>query len=79
MKVFFLSFLLLLLATQVSCGPSYVRGSEDPELDEYAMSTGLDKKDLEQLFNQNMKSLMTSALGLKWKERETPPLVAARR
>jgi uncharacterized protein (TIGR02722 family) len=62
--------------TQLSCGPTYVRGSESPELDEYAMSTGLDKKDLEKLFDENIKSLMASAVVAKWKERPEPPIVA---
>lgn len=49
-------------------GPSYVRGSEVPELDEYAMSTGLDKKDLEKLFDDNAKSLLGSGAMRRWKD-----------
>ncbi len=74
MKVILLS--ILSMTVLVSCGPTYVRGSEDPELDEYAMSTGLDKRDLEQLFDKNMNALMTSRIGLQWKAQEKPPLVA---
>lgn len=51
-----------------ACGPSYVRGSEMPELDEYAMSTGFDKRDLETLFNKNQKSLMASGAMRRWKD-----------
>jgi len=58
------------------CGPSYVRGDEVAGLDEYAMSTGLDKKDLEKLFDANIKSLMESAVVAKWKAEPTPPVVA---
>lgn len=63
-------------ALQLSCGPSYVRGSDNPELDEYAMSTGLDKKDLEQLFNENMAAFKTSAIAAEWKTSGTPPQVS---
>ena len=62
--------------SQIGCGPSYVRGSENPELDEYAMSTGLDKRDLEKLFDENIKSLMASAVAEKWKAESEPPVVS---
>jgi uncharacterized protein (TIGR02722 family) len=65
-----------LLFSLSACGPTYVRGSEDPELDNYAMSTGLDKKDLENLFDQNFKALMESAVVAKWKVEPEPPMAA---
>lgn len=49
-------------------GPSYVRDSDLPQIDEYAMSTGLDKRDLERLFDQNAKSLMSSGAMQRWKD-----------
>jgi len=58
------------------CGANYVRGDEVEGLDDLAMSTGLDKKDLEKLFDQNIDALMTSAVVAKWKEAENPPLVS---
>ena len=48
-------------------GPSYVRGSENPDLDKYAMSTGPDKTDLETLFKQNSKSLLASGAMKRWR------------
>ncbi len=55
--------------TLAGCGgPAYVRGSENPELDEYAMSTGLDKKDLQKLFKQNIESLLKSGAMKRWKD-----------
>ena len=60
----------------IACGPTYVRGDEVAGLDEYAMSTGLDKKDLEKLFDTNIKSFMESAVVAKWKTEATPPIVA---
>ena len=59
-----------------ACGPKYVRGDEVKDLDEYAMSTGLDKKDLEKLFDENMKSFMESAVVAKWKAEPQPPVVS---
>jgi len=59
-----------------ACGPTYVRGDEVKELDQYAMSTGLDKVDLEKLFDENMKALMASAVVAKWKAEASPPVVS---
>ena len=43
-----LACLTLALSVSVACGgPSYQRGTDDPSLDEAAMSTGLDRADLE--------------------------------
>ena len=66
-----------LLATAIgACGPTYVRGSEVEGLDDYAMSTGLDKRDLEKLFDENVASLMESAVVEKWKAEAEPPVVS---
>lgn len=67
---------LMTVFTLSACGPTYVRGTDNPELDEYAMSTGLDKKDLENLFDQNLNSLMESAVVAKWKVESEPPIVS---
>lgn len=68
--------ILALAWIATSCGPTYVRGSEMKELDDYAMSTGLDKRDLEQLFDENIKSLMEAPLVEKWKTEAEPPVVS---
>jgi len=59
----------LIVATFAACSgsPAYVRGEDVPELDEYAMSTGFDKRDLEKLFDDNTKSLMESGAMQRWK------------
>ncbi|HUT78852.1 MAG TPA: penicillin-binding protein activator LpoB [Polyangia bacterium] len=64
------------LALPAACGPTYVRGSEVEGLDDYAMSTGLDKRDLEQLFEQNIGSLLSSAVVERWKSEPEPPVVS---
>lgn len=62
-----LTFCSTLLALTACGGPAFVRGDEVPELDEYAMSTGLDKKDLEKLFKENADSLMKGGAMHRWK------------
>jgi hypothetical protein len=61
---------LAIAAFSVGCSgkPAFVRGSDNPDIDKYALSTGLDKKDLETLFNQNAKSLAEGGAMRKWKQ-----------
>jgi len=68
--------LTVVVLAGVGCGPTYVRGSEVEGLDDYAMSTGLDKRDLEKLFDQNIKSFMESNVVTKWKELPEPPVLS---
>ncbi len=58
--------LILLPFLLWSCGPSVVRGGDHPEVDEAALSTGLDKKDLMKLFNTNAESLLKSGAMKRW-------------
>lgn len=67
---------VVIAAVLFSCGPTYVRGSEAPELDNAAMSTGLDKRDLEQLFDENYKALTESGVYQKWKAETEPPVIS---
>ena len=56
-------------------GAKAVRGSDVQGLDDAAMSTGLDKRDLELMLHENMDSLQNSALVKRW-EGENRPAVA---
>jgi uncharacterized protein (TIGR02722 family) len=76
MKKITLFMVILWTASLANCGPTYVRGSEMKELDEYAMSTGLDKRDLEKLFDENINSFMESAVVTRWKGETEPPIVS---
>ena len=58
------------------CGASYVRGDEVAGFDDLAMSAGLDKRDLEKLFDENMQSLMESAVASRWKNQSEPPVLS---
>ncbi|AKT37074.1 penicillin-binding protein activator LpoB [Chondromyces crocatus] len=66
-----------LLALPVAgCGPSYVRGSEVEGLDDAAMSTGIDRRDMEQLLHENLKSLMSSPVARQWAADGSRPTLA---
>jgi uncharacterized protein (TIGR02722 family) len=72
------SFLLVLLAAlSGACGggPKAVRGSDVAGLDDEAMGTGLDRRDLQLMLHENMESLQNSALVKRW-ESENRPAVA---
>ena len=76
MRILTAVLLALLVTGLAGCGANYVRGDDVEGLDDLAMSTGLDKKDLEKLFDQNIDSLLNSAIAAKWKESGDPPLVS---
>lgn len=68
------------LAALTACGPKAVRGgdgTENPNLDNAAMSTGLDNVDIQYLVDENLNAMMTSP----WWGRDIqggaePPVVA---
>ena len=68
-----LSFSAVLLASLVGCGgPKAVRGEDVAGLDDQAMSTGLDKRDLQKLLHQNMDALQASAVVKRWEGENRP-------
>jgi hypothetical protein len=72
-----IGIIMIFAISGIGCGgPRYVRGSEMKELDDYAMSTGLDRRDLERLFDENIRSLMASPIVSEWRAQSSPPLVA---
>ncbi len=55
--------LLLLLAVAIGCAPRAMRGgegTENPNMDQPAMSTGLDREDIVYLVDQNLNGLFDS-------------------
>ena len=56
-------------------GPQAVRGGDVEGLDDEAMSTGLDKRDLAQALHTNMEALQASSVVKRW-ESENQPTVA---
>lgn len=59
-----------------ACGPTYVRGEQVEGLDDAAMGTGIDKRDMEQLLHENLKSLMASPAANQWNQDGSKPTLA---
>lgn len=55
-------------------GPQPVRGEEVEGLDDEAFSTGLDRRDLEKMLNENMKVLQSSAIIKRWEAEKSPTI-----
>jgi penicillin-binding protein activator len=49
-----------------------VRGDDEPGLDYSAMSTGLDRRDLQKMLNENMEKLRTSPVVQRWMSENRP-------
>jgi penicillin-binding protein activator len=62
------------LGGATACGPEAVRGSEVGGMDDTAMGTGLDKKDLQRMLKINLDSLESSAAVKRWEGEERPPV-----
>lgn len=62
------------LALGCSSGPRAVRGTDEPGLDDAAMSTGLDRKDLQRMKNENMQVMRNSAVVQRWMQENRPPV-----
>ncbi len=77
MNVFRACFALsaALALTLPACGsPQPVRGEDVEGFDDEAMSTGLDKRDLERLMRENMDALQSSAVVKRWEQESRPAL-----
>jgi uncharacterized protein (TIGR02722 family) len=68
-------WVLLAAAALAGCGPKAVRGDEVAGLDDQAMSTGLDRRDLQKLLKENLDALQNAAVVKRW-EKEDRPAVA---
>ena len=55
-------------------GPQAVRGEQVEGLDDEAMSTGLDKRDLQKMLQENMKAMQASAVVARWQKENRPTL-----
>jgi len=59
----------------VGCAPKAVRGEQVEGLDNEAMSTGLDRYDLQKMLHENMEALQAAPIIQRW-EKESMPKVA---
>ncbi len=70
-----LSLALAAVTALPACGgPQPVRGEEVEGLDDEAFSTGLDRRDLEKMLNENMKVLQSSAIIKRWEAEKSPAI-----
>lgn len=60
----------------VGCGPSVVRGSDDPSVDRAAVSTGLDKEDMKRALRDTLNKLRVAPVMNEWRTTNPPPIVA---
>jgi penicillin-binding protein activator len=59
-----------LLAAATGCGgKEYVRGTQDPSIDNAAMSTGLDKRDIQKMLSDNLNDLRVASVMNDWRSR----------
>lgn len=56
-----------LSVSTMGCGKEYVRGSNDPTIDNPAMSTGLDKEDIQKMLSENLNHLRNSPVMEVWR------------
>ncbi len=68
--------LSLLALTAAGCGKEYVRGSQDPSIDNAAMSTGLDKDDIQRMLSENLNNLRTAPIMELWRSHRGQDTVA---
>jgi penicillin-binding protein activator len=57
----------LSLLVAACASKEYVRGSQEPGIDSPAMSTGLDKQDIQQMLRENLNNLRTSPVMDQWR------------
>ncbi len=76
MKINIVFFVLLILLS--SCGRAqYVRDSEAPDIDDYALSLRFDRRDLDRLYLDNIDKMMNSKIANQWETQSGPsPTVA---
>ena len=56
----------------LGCGPKAVRGEDVAGLDDQAMSTGLDRRDLQKMLHDNMQALQSAPVIARWQQEKGP-------
>lgn len=66
--------LCALLGLLAGCGGGHraVRGDDEPGLDQAAMSTSLDRRDLQKALRENMDFMQNSAVVQRWRSEDRP-------
>ena len=68
--------LALLTLNTLGCGKEVVRGSNDPSIDNNALSTGLDKDDIQRALKETLNNLRAAPVMNEWRSTNPPPNVA---
>lgn len=79
MKRHSLSLAAVALLSVVSTGcadKEYVRGAQEPGIDAPAMSTGLDKDDIQRMLSENLNHLRAAPIMNDWRTTNPKPIVA---
>jgi penicillin-binding protein activator len=58
------------------CGKEVVRGSNDPSIDSHALSTGLDKDDIQRALHETLNNLRAAPIMNEWRSTNPRPNVA---
>ena len=58
------------------CGKEVVRGADDPSIDAHALSTGLDKEDIQRALRDTLNKLRVAPVMNEWRTTNPPPVVA---
>ena len=66
----------LLTLSSLGCGKEVVRGSNDPSIDNNALSTGLDKDDIQRALKETLNNLRAAPVMNEWRSTNPPPNVA---
>lgn len=74
----FPSLLALSLAVPLAagCGKEVVRGADDPSVDAHALSTSLDKEDIQRALRDTLNKLRVAPVMNEWRTTNPPPVVA---
>ena len=70
------ALILPLALSTVACGKEYVRDTNDPTIDNAAMSTGLDKDDVQRMLKENLNNLRASPIMDVWRTNHGQDTVA---
>lgn len=77
------SFQAALVALSVLAFPAmgcsdlvYARGSDTPGLDDPAMGTGMDRRDMEEMLDKNMTNLWSDPIAREWQSMQEKPTIA---
>lgn len=57
-------------------GKEVVRGAHDPSIDSHAVSTGLDKDDIQRALSETLNNLRAAPVMNEWRATHPPPIVA---